>query len=79
MYDNDNGFRAVRVDDDPTLLQTELDRIGQAGGMIVNVIWQPTRTTKVGDRSIEVQSGYMIIADFAEMDDHPSPTNGEGR
>lgn len=61
---SDDGYKVISVEDDPKLLQEALDRLSDDEGVVVNVLWQPTRRTVVAGETKEVESGYTVIVDF---------------
>lgn len=61
---NEDGYKVISVEDDVEALQAALDKISDDSGVVVSVVWQPARRVKVGGRESEVNSGYVVVADF---------------
>lgn len=61
---NEDGYKVIAVGDDVTLLQAALDKISDESGVVVNVIWQPSRQVTIGGNETNVASGYVVIADY---------------
>lgn len=68
---SDDGYKVVSVEDDPKLLQDALDQISDDQGVVVNVLWQPSRQLTIDGETKQVNSGYVVIADFGL--DEPQP------
>jgi len=61
---SDDGYKVISVEDDPKLLQEALDQVSEDEGVVVNVLWQPSREVTVGGVSKQAGSGFVIIVDF---------------
>ncbi|WP_126111888.1 MULTISPECIES: hypothetical protein [unclassified Bosea (in: a-proteobacteria)] len=61
---SDDGYKVISVEDDPKLLQEALDRISEDEGVLVNVLWQPSREVTVDGVTKQASSGFVVIADF---------------
>lgn len=68
---SDDGYKVISVEDDPKLLQEALDRVSDDQGVVVNVLWQPSRQTVVAGETKEVGSGYTVVADFGLEEPDP--------
>ena len=61
---SDDGYKVISVEDDPKLLQEALDQVSEDEGVVVSVLWQPSREVRVGGVTKQASSGYTIIVDF---------------
>ena len=61
---NEDGYKVIAVEDDAALLQAALDKISDDSGVVVSVIWQPSRQVTISGKETSVASGYVVIADF---------------
>jgi hypothetical protein len=52
------------IRDDTDLLRCELKGLGEGGGRIVSVIWQPPRRTFAEGKEIDRSSGYVIVSEY---------------
>jgi hypothetical protein len=65
------------IRDDSDLLRCELEGLGQGGGRIVSVIWQPPRRTFVEGKEIDRSSGYVIVSEFESNPPHQHEIAGK--
>jgi hypothetical protein len=61
---NEDGYKVIAVDDDVALLQAALDKISDDSGVVVSVVWQPSRRVTIDGKQSDAASGYVVVADF---------------
>ena len=68
---SDDGYKVISVEDDPKLLQEALDQVSEDQGVVVNVLWLPSREVSVGGEVKKASSGYVVIADYGLEEPDP--------